>query len=170
MKKLALVVTAMILFVSCEQSKIGYVDNVKLLEDYQEKTDIDASFEIKKQAWAKKKDSITQAFRLEAQAYQSKYPNPNTKKAQEEGAILQQKSQFIGQQLQQEEQMLLSTGQVELDSVVGRIKKAIKAYGKTNKYAYILGGGDGGAVLYGNDAHDLTGEILKVLNADYKKE
>lgn len=170
MKKLGLVLIALVLFVSCEQAKIGYVDNVKLMEEYQEKIDMDAQFEIKKQAYTKKKDSITQAFRLEAQAYQVKNPNPNTKRAQEEGAVLQQKSQFIGQQLQQEEQILLTAGQTEMDSVVSRAKKGIENYGKKNGYTYILGGGDGGSVLYGQEVNDLTDEILKLLNESYKKD
>ena len=33
----------------------------------------------------------------------------------------------------------------------------------------ILGGGDGGSVLYGQEANDLTDEIVKLLNDKYKK-
>jgi len=169
MKKMILAAMVLIV-VSCqEQQKIGYVDNVKLMEDYQEKIDIEAKYKLKNETWTKKKDSITQAFRMEAQAYQVKYPNPNSRKAQEEGAVLQQKSQFIGQQLQQEEQALLLAGQTEMDSVVSKVKNEIKAYGETNKYTYILGGGDGGSVLYGQDVNDLTEEVVKLLNDKYKQ-
>ena len=48
------------------------------------------------------------------------------------------------------------------------VKEEIKAYGKTNGYTYILGGGDGGSVLFGDETKDLTEEILTILNNKYK--
>jgi len=152
---------------SCQQDKIAFVDNVKLLDGYQEKVDIEAKFNEKRDALTKKSDSISQAFQLEYQALQAK--RQSQAKAQEELGLLQQRSQFIGQQLQQEQQQLQITGQTELDSVVSKVRKEIKAYGQTNGYTYILGGGEGGSVLYGNDTKDLTTEILKILNDNYKK-
>ncbi|TMM58972.1 OmpH family outer membrane protein [Maribacter algarum] len=170
MKKIVVVFTALILLASCEQAKIGYVDNVKLMDAYQEKIDVEAKFKTKTDALTKKRDSISQAFQLEAQAFQAKAQKMNQKKAQEEYGLMQQRGQFIGQQLQQEEQALVTAGQTEMDSVVSKVKEAVKAYGKTNKYTYILGGGDGGSVLYGTEVNDLTDEVVKILNADYKKE
>jgi len=169
MKKLVVALTGLILLASCEQAKIGYVDNVKLMDDYQEKIDIEAKFKIKTEALTKKRDSISQAFQLEAQAFQAKAQKMNQKKAQEEYSLMQQRGQFMGQQLQQEEQTLLTAGQTEMDSVVSKVKREIEAYGKANKFTYILGGGDGGSVLYGQEVNDLTDEIVKLLNDKYKK-
>ena len=170
MKKLTFAIAALVLFVSCEQAKIGYVDNVALMDKYQEKIDIEAKFKVKADALTKKRDSISQAFQLEAQAFQTKAAKMSQKKAQEEYALMQQKGQFMGQQLQQEDQALQAQGQAEMDSVVSSVKKEIKAYGKANGYTYILGGGDGGSVLYGTEVNDLTDEIVKRLNDGYKKE
>ncbi|RKN82792.1 OmpH family outer membrane protein [Ulvibacterium marinum] len=168
MKKIV-VVCIVLVVLSCKQEKIGFVDNVKLMDEYQEKIDIESKFKTKAEALAKKRDSISQAFQLEAQAFQAKAQNMSQKKAQEEYGIMQQRGQFIGQQLQQEDQQLQAEGQTEMDSVVSKVKKEIKAYGKVQGYTYILGGGDGGSVLYGIDANDLTDEIIKILNDNYKK-
>ncbi|MCK5440295.1 MAG: OmpH family outer membrane protein [Maribacter sp.] len=168
MKKLVLAVVVLVM-VSCQQEKIGYVDNVKLLNDYQEKIDVETRFNTKLEALNKKKDSISQAFQIEAQAFQLKAQKLSQKKAQEEYSLIQQKGQFIGQQLQQEEQQLQLEGQTKMDSLVGKVKKEIKAFGKSKGYTYILGGGDGGSVLYGIDANDLTTQITKILNDSYKK-
>lgn len=156
--------------VSCQQEKIGYVDNVKLMDAYQEKIDVEAKFKTKVEALTKKRDSISQAFQLEAQAFQAKAEKMSQKKAQEEYGLMQQKGQFIGQQLQQEDQQLQASGQTEMDSIVSKVKKEVKAYGKANGYTYILGGGDGGSVLYGTDANDLTDEIVKILNDKYQTQ
>lgn len=170
MKKLIVAITGLLVLVSCEQAKIGYVDNVKLMDAYQEKIDVEAKFKTKTEALTKKRDSISQAFQLEAQAFQVKAQKMPQKKAQEEYGLIQQRGQFIGQQLQQEEQALIAAGQVEMDTVVSKVKKEIKAYGKANKYTYILGGGDGGSVLYGEEVNDLTDEIVKLLNDSYSKQ
>ncbi len=166
MKKLVLAVVFLTVL-SCQQEKIAFVDNVKLMNAYQEKTDIENRFKTRSDKFNKKRDSISQAFQIEAQAFQTKAQKLSQQKAQEEYSALQQRSQFIGQQLQQEEQELQMKGQTEMDSLVSKVKKEIKAYGESNGYAYILSGGDGGAVLYGKDAHDVTDDIVKILNDKY---
>ncbi|MUH35147.1 OmpH family outer membrane protein [Zobellia amurskyensis] len=167
--KNVVVVFLMLVVVSCQQEKIGFVDNVKLMEQYQEKIDVEAGFKVKADALTKKRDSISQAFQMEAQAFQVKAQKLSQAKAQEEYGAMQQKGQMIGQQLQQEDQQLQLLGQTEMDSIISKVKKEVKAYGKANGYSYILGGGDGGSVLYGSDANDLTAEIVKLLNDKYKK-
>ncbi|WP_396636246.1 OmpH family outer membrane protein [Maribacter sp. R77961] len=169
MKKILFTISCLAVFVSCKQEKIGYVDNIKLMNEYQEKIDVEAKFKTKADALTKKRDSISQAFQIEAQAFQAKAQKMSQQKAQEEYAAFQQKGQFMGQQLQQEDQQLQTEGQVEMDSVVKNVKAQIEAYGKANGYSYILGGGDGGSVLYGTETNDLTSEIVKVLNDNYKK-
>ncbi|MGB7395092.1 MAG: OmpH family outer membrane protein [Pricia sp.] len=154
---------------SCQQAKIGYVDNVKLMDEYQEKIDVESEFRKKTEALGKKRDSISQAFQAEAQAFQTEAEKMSETKAQEQYGQMQQRGQMIGQQLQQEEQQLQASGQTEMDSIVGRVKDEIETYGKANGYTYILGGGDGGSVLYGTDANDLTEELVKILNDKYKK-
>lgn len=168
MKKIVLAMF-LIAAVACEQNKIGFVDNVKLMDGYQEKIDIEDRYKIKAEALNKKRDSISQAFQLEAQAFQTKAQSMAQDKAQEEYGLLQQRGQFIGQQLQQEEQQMQSEGQTEMDSLISKVKKEIKGYGKSNGYTYILSGGEGGSVLYGTNTKDLTQDILKILNDKYKK-
>ena len=51
---------------------------------------------------------------------------------------------------------------------VKKVKKEIRAYGKDNGYTYILGGGEGGSVIYGDEAKDVTDAILKILNDKYE--
>lgn len=167
MKKLvvlAIAITAM----ACQQNKIAFVDSVKIMDEYQEKIDVEARFKTKADAMTKKRDSISQAFQMELQQFQSKAQSMSQKNAQEEYSQLQQRGQLMGQQLQQEEQQLQQNSQAEMDTLVKKVKKEIREYGKANGYTYILGGGDGGSVLYGEEAKDLTDVILKILNDKYE--
>ena len=154
---------------ACQQNKIGFVDNVKLMKEYQEQMDIQAKFKTKAEALTKQRDSISQAFQAEALAFQAKAATMAQKDAQEQYGQLQQKGQMIGQQLQQQEQQLQMGSQTEMDSLISKVKKEISAYGKAKGYTYILGGGEGGSVLYGDSSKDLTEDILKILNDKYKK-
>lgn len=154
---------------SCQQTKIGYVDNVRLMDEYQGKIDIEADFQKKADALSKKRDSISQAFQAEAQAFQENAEKLSQAKAQEQYGEMQQRGQMIGQQLRQEDQQLQASGQTEMDSIVSQVKKEIEAYGKANGFTYILGGGEGGSVLYGTEANNLTDELAKILNEKYAK-
>ncbi|MGC1517067.1 MAG: OmpH family outer membrane protein [Maribacter sp.] len=168
MKKLVSIL-ALVLLSACQQEKIGYVDNVKLMDEYQQKIDVESKFKIRADALAKKRDSISQSFQMEAQSIQMKAQTMPRAQAEEEYAAMQQKGQMIGQQLQQQDQALQMEGQTEMDSIVAAVKREIKAYGKAKGYSYILGGGDGGSVLYGKENNDLTDEIITLLNDKYKK-
>jgi len=162
-------IMALVLLASCQQEKIGYVDNVKLMDEYQEKVDADAKFKSEEEVLTKKRDSMSQAYQLEMQAFQTKSQSMSQKKAQEEYGLLQQKGQFLGQQLQQEAQVAQTANQAILDSIISTVKKEVKAYGKANGYSYILTGGDGGSVLFGKEANNVTDEVVKILNDKYKK-
>ncbi len=169
MKNLVVLAIAVLLF-SCEQQKLAYVDNNKMLEEYQEKIDFDASYKMKSDKLNKKRDSISQAYQIEAQAFQLRAQKLSDKKAQEEYGLIQQRAQFMGQQLQQEEQSIQLAGQVEMDSMVSKVKRSIENYAKTKGYSFVFSGGNGGSVLYGPEAADITDEIVKVLNDSYKQE
>jgi outer membrane protein len=164
MKKIGLVLVFIIAW-GCNQDKIGYVDTVRLMDKNDEKSEIEAKYQDKSTSFNKRRDSISQAFQIEAQAIQAKAESMSQSKAQEEFDLLQQRGQFIGQQLQQEEQILQQQGQAEMDTLVQKVRRQIQDYGKAQGYTFILGGGDGGSVLYGIESKDLTDEIIEVVNS-----
>jgi len=169
MKKVLLVIAALSLW-SCQQDKIGYVNNVQLMDGFKEKIAVEARYAEQKKKFDQKRDSISRVFQMEAQAVESKMQNMNQQKAQEAYSMLQQKGQRMGQELQQEEQQLQLMGQADMDSVIEKVKREITAFGKANGYTYILGGGEGGSVLYGAETKDITNEILEVLNKESSKD
>jgi len=168
MKKYLALIGILLIF-ACQQPKFGFVDNVELMDAYQEKIDVEARYKAKVEALNQKRDSISQAFQLEAQEFQNRAERMSSTNAQKEYDLLQQRGQFMAQQLQMEEQQLQQLGQTEMDSVVDRVKGEIEAYGKANNYNYIFGGGEGGSVLYGQEADDLTATLIAILNDKYKQ-
>ena len=170
MKKLVYVAIALFAFTSCQQQKIGFVDNGKVINDYQKKKDIEEKYKVKDEAFKKRTDSIGQAFQVEAQAFQAKASKMSQSKAQKAYDALMQKQQMLQQQIQVEQQQITQAFQTEIDSTIVKVKDFVKNYGKTNGFTYILGTSDGASsVLYGTEENDLSQTIIDALNAEYKK-
>ena len=172
MKNIFYVVFAVLIFTSCQkQQKIGFVDNGTVINDYQEKLDLEATFKVKEEAFRKKFDSIDQAFQVEAQQFQVAAQKMSQAKAQAKYQELTQKKQLQDQQKQVEAQQFQQEFQMEIDPIIVKVKDFVKDYGKTNGYNYILGTSEAAAsVLYGTDESDLTQTILEALNTEYTKE
>ncbi|MCA0131276.1 OmpH family outer membrane protein [Winogradskyella alexanderae] len=165
MKKLITICIIALTFSSCqEQQKIAFVDNTKVVNDYQKKKDFEEKFKIKIENFNKKADSLQKAIQLEAQMFQSRATKMSQSKAEEEYNALVQKKQMQDYQLNNEEKLLQAEGQKEIDTLVKQVKAFIKDYGKQNGYTFILGANEAGSVLYGADKQDITEEILTMLN------
>ena len=171
MKNIIYVVVLALAFTSCqEQAKIGFVDNGTVINDYQEKKDVEAKYQAAEETFRKKADSVSKEFQLEVQETQLTAQKSSQAKAQELMGGLQQKQQLLQQKMQMEQQELQQKFQTEIDSVISKVKKHVKEYGKKNGYTYILGTSDAAAtVMYGSEANDLTKVILEGLNKEYKK-
>lgn len=170
MKNIIYAVVLLLAFSSCQKQKIGYVDNGKVINDYQLKKDIEAKYQAKDAAFQKRADSIGQAFQLEAKSFQTQAKSMSPKMQQEKYQALGQKQQTLQKQMQSEQQQIQQEFQTEIDSIITKVKDFVKDYGKNNGYTYILGTSDAAAtVMYGTEENDLTQTILDALNKAYKK-
>ncbi|NCP05915.1 MAG: OmpH family outer membrane protein [Flavobacteriales bacterium] len=171
MKNIVYVMVVLLTVVSCQKTqKIGYIDNGKVINEYQSKKDIESKYQAKDAAFQKRADSIGQAFQLEAQEFQTSAKSMSPNAQQEKYQQLGQKQQTLKQQLQFEQQQIQQAFQTEIDTLIVEVKDFVKDYGKKNGYTYILGTSDAAAtVLYGTDENDLTQTILDALNKEYKK-
>ena len=167
MKKLILTGVALLALTACTD-KVAFVDNSKLLNDYQEKKDIEARLKGQIRTYERKRDSISMAFQTEARAFDAQAKTLPQNVAQKKYNELMQKSQILQQHLQQEEQKIQMESQTQMDSLLSKVKKNIKEYGKQKGYTFILGANDGGSVLYGSEKKDITKEVTEYLNNQYK--
>ena len=165
MKKIILGLLILVAFASCqEQQKIAFVDNTKVVNEFNKKVDFEAKFKTKIEAFNKKADSLNQMIQMEAQAFQAQAPKMKQSKQEEVYNALVQKKQMQDYQIGAEEKALQAEGQTQIDTLVKEVKAFIKDYGKSNGYTYILGANDAGSVLYGTEANDITEQILSALN------
>ncbi|MDA7705914.1 OmpH family outer membrane protein [Flavobacteriaceae bacterium] len=170
MKKLAIVFLTIISLTACQQQKIGFVDNGVLINEYQERKDVEATLNTKIEAFKIRTDSLRSAFELEIKEAELKARKMSQSAIQKLSQELQQKEQVLSQRVQFEQQQIAQESQTLNDSIINRVKEFVQAYGKSNSYNYILGSNEAGSVLYGEETSDLTQEILKALNESYSSK
>jgi outer membrane protein len=170
MKKLLFIGIAVLTIVSCQQQKIGFVDNVELINNYQEKIDTEAKIKTKIEGFQKRTDSLRQSFQLEINDAEIQARKMSQAGIQKLSKDLQDKEQILSQRVQFEKNQIAQESQSQNDSLIQKVKTFVKDYGKKNGYSYILGSNDAGSVMYGEEASDLTQTILEALNAEYEKE
>jgi outer membrane protein len=169
MKTLAFALLTFLTFTTCQQQKIGFVDNVILINDYEERVDIEAKLQIKIEAFKTRTDSLRSAFELEIKEAELKARKMSQSEIQKLSQELQQKEQLLSQRVQFEQQQIAQESQTLNDSIISKVKDFVRTYGASKGYNYILGSNEAGSVLYGEDASDLTQQILEDLNKSYTK-
>lgn len=169
MKKIILVLTVLVFATACqEQQKIAFIDNGKVISDYQMKIDIEDKFKQKDEDFKVRMDSIGKAFQAEAQAFQAQEQSLSAKARQEMYQKLTQKQQGLQQQFQYEQQQMQQMFSVEMDSVISKVNTFVNDYGKKNGYTFILGKNEAGSVMFGKEANDISEAVTKAINESYK--
>ena len=173
-KKIAVLIAMTISLVACNKSaevkeiKTAYVDTAVLMKQYTEANDLEAKYKTKAEEKGKQLESEINRFKQEAASFQSQAQANGQAWAQQKGSELQRREQELGQAQQALSQELQQEGTTEMDSLVVKVKKFIKAYGKEKGYSYIYGTGDAATVLYAEEKYDITKDIIKLLNDKYK--
>lgn len=169
MKKLLLVVLIAAGLTSCNEQKTAYVDTTKLIQEYTEMKEVEATFTTKSDKVKTQLDSLASGFQEEVQQYQQNMNSLSTAQRQETEERLMRKQQSIQQQQQQMGNQLRQESDVVIDSIVTKVKDYVREYGKENGYTYIFGSNESANIMYAKDGLDITEEILEKLNAGYKK-
>jgi outer membrane protein len=170
MKKILFIAFAILTLASCQQQKIGFVDNVELINSYQKKIDTDERIKGKIDAFQKRTDSLRQSFQLEINDAEIKARKMSQAGIQKLSKDLQDKEQVLSKRVQFEQNLIAEESRSENDSLIKIVREFVQDYGKKNGYSFILGSNEAGSVMYGDEASDLTQIILDALNAEYKKE
>lgn len=157
---------------SAAEFKTAYIDTEKMMEECTEAKDITEKFKAKGEEIGKKFEVEEANFKAEAASFEQNARANGQAWAQQKGAELSKKQQYLEYAAQQTSQQLQYQHAAEMDSVKKTIREIIKTYGKDKGYDYIFGTGDAPSVLYAKDSYDVTKDIIKLVNDKYagKKE
>ena len=160
-------VPAEALVAAADSEKVGYVESVKMLDDYQGMKVARASFERKAKGWQAQNDQLIRSFQAAVQKYQQQGQGmTNEQRAATEQSLQQQQAQ-AGQKQQQLQQQAAEEEGKMTKTVLDRVDKQIEKYGRDHGYRLILISQPGGAVAYGRKDLDITTQVTKYLNDEY---
>jgi len=142
--------------------KVGFVDLSKAFDEYQKTKDFDRSLEKKGDSKQKEREKIVEDIRRMRDEVELLNEKARTRKESEiEDKIrsLQEFDQATKAELTKERDDMVRDILKEMNDV-------IQEYGASNSYSIIL---NDRVLLFGNKGLDLTDDIIKILNRNYKR-
>ena len=143
------------------------MDSSVIMDQYKGMVEARKDYQVKADAWQANIDTLQSEIEKLIQDYtENQHKLSGELRADKEAEINRKQEQFykyreaIAQKAQEEDQKLT-------EGVVKQINSYLEEYGKENKYSIIFGTTSGGSIVYGDDATDITSEVLKGMNEEY---
>ncbi|MEI8203711.1 MAG: OmpH family outer membrane protein [Bacteroidota bacterium] len=153
-------------------NNIAYVNSDTLIDNYDLVKELKADLEKKKMSLESDVSGKQQSFETKVKNYQDNLQkkritddqakNAESKLMKERQDIMELSDKYTHLLSQQELEMNYRV-QDSIINIVHRLKSG-------KKYDFILGFSKGGGILFANEKHNITGEVLKQLNEEYKKK
>jgi outer membrane protein len=150
--------------------RIVYVNTDTLLNNYEYYKDVVKEFDSKRFALENDLAKRTQSFQNEVALFQRRAQAGGMSEEQGKSTqmALQQKEQDIMQFRDNAAGNLQQEQAKKTDALLTNIQNYLKKYNSGNKFDMVIGYSKGGGVLYAKEDLDITQEVLKGLNEEYK--
>jgi outer membrane protein len=147
-----------------QSQKIGFVDSQILYQNYAPAIKAQQDLQVLQQTWTRSRDSLTQTFQANVQAYQNQRSLMTPQKQQEtEQQLMLQQNQII-----QQEQLVMQKGQSIMKPIRDDVNASIASVAKTQKMAFIFDKGVEGVVNilhFADSQYDVTYKVLDQLKS-----
>jgi len=160
---LVLFATALLMW-SCEQPvKTGYVDNVRLYQEFELKQELERDYAELHESNRQLLDSL----QLELRALADILDNQQEQNPQQVLQFNRIRQQFIQtqEQSQQREEALSAK---YTDQVWLHLNEYVRSYAEEHGYDYLLGGSGQGEVMYAKESLDITDDLITYANQHYR--
>jgi outer membrane protein len=150
--------------------RIVYVNTDTLLNNYEYYKDVVKEFENKSFALENELQRKAQSFQNEVQLFQRRVQagGLSEQQALTQQSALQKKEQDIMMYRENAAGNLQQDQAKKTDELLNNINEYLGKYNKSDKYDMVIGYSKGGGVLYAKEDLDITQEVLKGLNEEYK--
>lgn len=147
-----------------EKNKIAYVDSNKLIEKYKGTEQAKKTYMQKTQVWQANIDTLRSEFKMLMDKYTKERPGMSSKEIELQEQLLQNKQQQLNQYQQAMQQKAADEDKKIMGELIQTVNVTIKEFGKKNGYTLILGANGSGNIAYGEDALDITDQLIEELN------
>lgn len=151
---------------------IAFVDNEVLMDEYMLAIRMRTDLEAEQRRLENDLDRRQRNFQTEIERFQRDI---------ERGHVSMEQAQVLEQELMRQQQDLfqlsdtyrdrLARKEFEMNSeLLDKIRDFLDRYNKDKGYDFILGYARGGGILHANKVHNITDEVLRLLNEEYERE
>ncbi|WP_412560640.1 OmpH family outer membrane protein [Winogradskyella sp. MIT101101] len=165
---LAIVLSIFTFFYLNTSSELVYVDVNKLMEGYERTKVVRADFETKAKTLNANVDSLMVDWQNELKLYEKERSSMSKKELELKQQILSNKQQQLNNYQQAIQKQIQEEDKKATQTVINDINDYVKEFGKDNGFKIIFGASGGGNIMYADDVSDLTEDILKGLNAEFR--
>ncbi|KAB2859616.1 MAG: OmpH family outer membrane protein [Flavobacteriales bacterium] len=148
--------------------KIAYVRSQDLVYAYTGMKEMQLKFQDQSKTWEANLDTLKMDFQRAVAQYQNDAAKLTAQErlTRENMLDMQQKNVYkyaesIAAKSKEEEEKMLG-------GVLNQVNSFVEKYGKKNGYDLILGTTSSGSILYGEEAIDITQELIEEINIDYE--
>ncbi|RXP64420.1 OmpH family outer membrane protein [Lutibacter sp. HS1-25] len=166
MKKLLIIVAAIAL-TSCSENKIAYIDVETVMKEYNAAVALETAFKAQQQEMSTELQGLQAPFQTKVQEYYQNAEKMSPAKRAEAEQGLQQEQQMIQARQQQLTQQLQQENQTKSEELIKTVDSLVANYSKSKGFKLVLGTQGNGTVMYGDDALNITTDVIKVLNDSY---
>lgn len=149
---------------NAQSQKIGFVDSQILYQNYAPAIKAQQDLQVLQQNWTRSRDSLTQVFQTNVQAYQNQRAMMTPQKQQEtEQQLMVQQNTII-----QQEQLVMQKGQSVMKPIRDAVNGAIATVAKNQKMSFIFDKGVEGVVNilhFADSQYDMTYKVLDQLKS-----
>lgn len=146
---------------------VVYIDNDRLLDNYQGMIDAREDFEAKQLVWRANIDTLTMGVTKAIQDFEKSSAQLSKDEQVRSKALIKNK-QLQLQQYQQAIQQQAQQADEEMTTLVlTQVNTFLSAYGEANDFKVIMGANHSGNILYAQSDLDITDQVLEELNQKY---
>ena len=158
-----LLLVVFLLLIDSKKEKTSFVKLDKVYEEFQLKKDLEGKF---KNIEAKRK-SILDSLEFELSLQAKKIENKTIEDRNLMNDYQEKKETYFlkKQQFTQDNQAIMDQYHTQ---IINKLNEYVSSYGKNNNYSYVLGTDGSGTIMYGKEENDITTEIIKYINNNYK--
>ncbi len=153
-------------------NNIAYVNSDTLIENYDMVKELKTDLEKKKVILEAEVTSKQQSFEAKVKNYQDNLLKKRISDEQAKNAeskLMKERQDIM--ELSDKYTHLLGQQELEMNyRVQDSIINIVHRMNNSKKYDFILGFSKGGGILFANEKHNITKDVLKQLNEEYKKK
>lgn len=152
-----------------KKSEVVFVRSQVVFEQYEGMKEAMRVFQEKKASWQSNLDTLNADYQKAISNYNLESSKLTLVQKQEREQVLRQQYDNVSKYAQLLEDKAGEEDQTLTKGVLNQIDEFIKEYSKEKGYKIVVGTTNSGNLLYGDDALDITDELLEALNQNYKK-